>query len=168
VLKIITEPNQILHQKCHQVEQFDEDLKKLAEQMRVTMHANKGMGLAAPQINQSLALTVIEYLPTNEENEVIEEEVIPFLALCNPEITWESAQKVQMTEGCLSIPGFEGEVIRPKRVKIKAQNLKGEKIVLKASGLLARIVQHEIDHLNGVLYSEKIAPGCSLQPVKPM
>ncbi len=167
MLKIITEPNKVLHQKCEPITEFSDDLKKLASDMRATMHSNKGMGLAAPQINKSIRLTVIEYLPKDKDGNLIKSEVIPFIALVNPEITWTSSKTVQIAEGCLSIPGFEGEVIRPKRVKVKAQNLNGEKIVLKASGLLARIVQHEIDHLNGILYSEKLAPNSSLQPVKP-
>lgn len=161
-MEVIVEPNQLLHQVTKPVTLFDESLKKNAEKMRETMHTHHGMGLAAPQVNLDLALTVIEYLPKEKDGLVID-----FLAICNPQITWESKQTEIMTEGCLSVPGFEGQVSRPKRVKVKAQDLNGEKIVIKASGLLARILQHEIDHLNGILYTEKLVPGTELKELTP-
>lgn len=181
MLKILTEPHSTLHTQCQPVTKFDSELKKLAEQMRTTMHQANGIGLAAPQVGIKQQLTVIEYLPetgvdqptgqtagktAHQSNQSVKEAgAIPFLPICNPKITWSSGKTIEMTEGCLSIPNLEGEAIRPKRVKVKAQNLDGEKIIIKASGLLARVLQHEIDHLNGILFSERLKPGTELRPV---
>lgn len=162
-MTVITDPNPILHQVSAPVTVFDSDLKKFTEQMRKTMHEHVGMGLAAPQVGLAKQICIIEYLPKDEQGNLIEKEVIPFMVLINPTITWSSPQQSIMTEGCLSLPGFEGEVQRPKRIRIKAQTVDGQKVVIKASGLLARIAQHEIDHLNGILYNEKLLPGTELK-----
>ncbi len=106
------------------------------------MKANEGIGLAAPQAGQSLRIIVIEYSEGA-------------LALINPKITRKSFKKDIMEEGCLSLPDIRKDVKRSIKITIKALNLKGEPVKLKAEGLLARIIQHEIDHLNGILIIDK-------------
>lgn len=161
ILDIITEPNPQLHEICDPVTVFDEQLTTTAANMRETMHAKRGMGLAAPQVGLKQRLIVIEYQPRDNQDESI-----PYTALVNPRVTWTSPDKIIMWEGCLSLPKLEGQVARPKRVRVKAQDLDGNKIELRASGLFARILQHEIDHLDGILYSDRMAPGAKPTPVK--
>lgn len=161
ILDIITEPNEQLHQVCDPVEVFDDALAKTVADMRETMHAKHGMGLAAPQVGLKQRLVVLEYAPKDSD-----EAIIPFTALINPRITWTSPDRIKMFEGCLSLPGLEGEVQRPRRVRVKAQDLTGQKVEIRASGLFARILQHEIDHLDGILYSDLMAPGTKPTPVK--
>lgn len=160
-MKVVTDPNPILHKKCTPVTKFDQDLVTLTEQMRQTMKDASGMGLAAPQVGLSKSLTVIEFTPAKEATD----QAIPFTVLVNPKITWVSPQTITMVEGCLSIPGLEGEVTRPKKIRVKAQDVSGAKVSLKATGLFARIIQHEVDHLNGILYPERMEKGASLRPV---
>jgi len=105
-----------------------------------------GIGLAAPQIGKSIRLCII-----NLENVGLE----PF-ALINPKIVKKSWKKNEMEEGCLSIPGVFGIVKRPAKIKVKAQNLNGEEKTFDADGLLARVIQHEVDHLDGILFTSKI------------
>ncbi len=161
IYEIVTEPNQELHQVCDPVVVFDDNLAATITNMRETMHAKRGMGLAAPQVGLKQRLVVIEYVPKGHDDDAI-----PFTALINPRITWSSPDQIVMTEGCLSLPNLEGEVKRPKRVRVKAQAADGTKIELRASGLFARILQHEIDHLDGILYSDRMAPGTKPTPVK--
>lgn len=161
LLEIITEPNPVLHEVCDPVAVFDATLSQTIEDMRQTMHAKKGMGLAAPQVGLKKRLIIVEYTAKNEDDESI-----PFIALVNPRLTWTSPEKVTLAEGCLSLPGLEGEVARPRRVRVKAQDATGQKIELRASGLFARILQHEIDHLDGILYPDRMAAGTTPRPVK--
>lgn len=142
------------------ISQFDDDLKKLTEEMRAIMHQDHGMGLAAPQIGQSIKLVVIEYAGNEDDP------AIPFTVLVNPEVIWSSDNTVVMTEGCLSVPGMEGEVRRPKMVTVTATDVTGQPFKIKAKGLLARVLQHEIDHLYGVLYIDKLVPGTTVRPVE--
>ena len=148
ILPIYTQEHAILHQVAVRVDEITPELKDLVQNMRETMHNANGIGLAAPQVGQSVAICILEY--SGDEDEIS----IPFTCLINPRITWKSSKKVKFIEGCLSIPGVEGNVLRPDRVRVKAKNLDGQEITLEASDLLARILQHEIDHLNGVLFTD--------------
>jgi methionyl-tRNA formyltransferase len=152
-LPIVPVPNKILKQKAQKVTSFGADLRTLAEDMLETMHANNGMGLAAPQVNRSERLIVLEYKPTEKG-----EKAIPAMILVNPKITGESKETDWIDEGCLSIPGTEVPVERPSEVNVLAQDLDGNRIKVRAKDLLARIVQHEIDHLDGVLMTERAYP----------
>lgn len=165
-MTIVTEPSPVLHQVTQPVTAFDNALKETVTAMRETMHLANGMGLAAPQVGISQQLCVVEYSPKDGDDKLIEDNAIAFFALANPKITWSSAQQITMTEGCLSLPGLEGEVTRPKRIRVKGQDEAGNRLVIKASGMLARILQHEIDHLNGVLYNEKLVKGTKLRPAQ--
>jgi len=152
VLEIVTLPDKILRQKARPVTNFDDDLQQLIDDMIETMREAPGVGLAAPQIGQSMRLTVIETLPElDEEGNEIEESRELFV-IANPEIVWRSRKMVEGIEGCLSIPGYVGEVERHEEIRVRAQDRHGRNIKIKAKGWTARIFQHEIDHLNGVLY----------------
>ena len=156
LLDIVTLPEKILRQKARPVTLFDEELQQLIDDMIETMRDAPGVGLAAPQIGRPLRLTVIETLPEVDEegNEI--EESRELYVIANPEIVWTSRQMVDGIEGCLSIPGYLGEVDRHQSIRVRAQDRHGKPIKLKVSGWTARIFQHEIDHLNGVLYIDRL------------
>jgi peptide deformylase len=156
VLDIVTLPNKILRNRTQPVTRYNEELQQLIEDMIETMREAPGVGLAAPQIGQSLKLTVIETLPDLDEegNEI--EGSRDLYVLTNPEIVWNSRKTVDGIEGCLSIPGYLGEVERYESIRVRAQDRFGKKIKLRLSGWTARIFQHEIDHLNGVLYIDRL------------
>jgi len=141
--KIITSENPILRQKAKKVHRFDASMQRLVDDMFETMHVAHGVGLAAPQIALSVRLFVAEY----EENKI---------ALFNPEIIKAEGEELG-TEGCLSIPGYAGDNIRRAlKVVVKGQDVRGKSIRINAEGWFARILQHEIDHLNGVLFIDRL------------
>ncbi len=149
---IITIPNPILRQRAQKVSKFDEALRLLAANMVEMMRKYDGVGLAAPQIGVSKRMIVLEFNPTEEESE----KPFPLTILVNPSITKYSKEKVVMLEGCLSLPDIEVEVERPKEVNVAGQDLEGKTVKIRAKGILARVLQHEIDHLNGVLFTDHI------------
>jgi peptide deformylase len=129
------------------VKKFDAELEKLVDDMFASMYAAQGVGLAAPQIGLGLRLTVIDVTAgKNPEAKIV---------LANPEIIHAEGE-VREEEGCLSIPGFRGYVVRPQFVTVKAQNAKGESFEIRGENLLARAFCHEIDHLNGVLFIQHL------------
>lgn len=154
---IITPENPTLRRKTHLVKDFnDPALQKLIDDMVETMREAPGVGLAAPQVAVSQRLAVIEYAPGSEDLPEDAEPPEPKLyVILNPEITAKSEEMVDGAEGCLSIPGYAGNVLRHKAITVKAFNRKGRPIKIKAEGWLARIFQHEIDHLDGVLFIDK-------------
>jgi peptide deformylase len=156
---IITPDNPVLRRKAHAVKDFaDPALQRLIEDMVETMRAAPGVGLAAPQVAVSQRLVVVEYAPGSED--LPEDAELPepkLYILLNPEITARSQAMVDGTEGCLSLPGYAGNVPRHKAVTVKAVNRKGRPIKIKADGWLARIFQHELDHLDGVLFIDRAA-----------
>lgn len=156
---IITPENPTLRRKAHLVKDFnDPALQKLIDDMVETMREAPGVGLAAPQVAVSQRLAVIEYAPGSEDLPEDAEPPEPKLyVILNPEITAKSEEMVDGAEGCLSIPGYAGNVLRHKAITVKAFNRKGRPIKIKAEGWLARIFQHEIDHLDGVLFIDKAA-----------
>lgn len=152
VLEIVTLPDKILRQKTRPVTRFDDELQQLIDDMIETMRVAPGVGLAAPQIGKSLRLAVVETLAELDEegNEI--EETRELYVIANPEIVSRSRKMVDGIEGCLSIPGYVGEVERHEDIRVRALDRYGKPLKVKASGWTARIFQHEIDHLNGVLY----------------
>ena len=141
--KIITSENPILRQKGKKIHHFDASIPKLIDDMFETMHAARGVGLAAPQIALSLRILVAEF----EDNKV---------ALINPEIVKGEGEEPG-TEGCLSIPGYVGDNIRrATKITVKAQDARGKPIKVRAEGWFARILQHEIDHLDGILFLDRL------------
>jgi len=135
---------------------LDPAIQRLIDDMIETMREAPGVGLAAPQINISQQLAVVEYAESEEEdNEDAPPKPKKLFVLINPEITKASEEKVIGVEGCLSIPGLLGEVERHESVQVKALNRHGNPVKLKVEGWMARIFQHEIDHLNGVLFTDR-------------
>lgn len=139
VRPIVTYPDPTLRQKSKRVRNIDEAIQRLIDDMVETMHEAQGVGLAAPQIGVSLRVIVIE-LPDEE-----------MLALVNPQIVKRSGERL-VVEGCLSVPGYRGEIKRSLKVTVKGLDRRGREVRLKGEGLLAQAFEHEIDHLNGVLY----------------
>ncbi len=151
--KIVTLPDPVLRRKAHAVTKFDKNLSTLIDDMVETMREAPGVGLAAPQIGLSDRLIVIEYYE-REEDEDNEEAPKKVWAMINPEIVRASEEKLMGVEGCLSIPGLLGEVERHVEVQVRGLNRHGKPMKVKAKGWLARIFQHEIDHLNGVMFTD--------------
>jgi len=145
ILPITTVPNPILRQRAREInpeEIKSETVQKLIADMKETMRPAGGIGLAAPQVGISVRLVVI----LNQEN---------VLALINPEIINFSWRKEAAEEGCLSVPGKWGLIKRSKIIKVKALDENGKAVKFKAKDLFARVIQHEIDHLNGVLFIDR-------------
>lgn len=149
LMEIITLPNPILRRKARKVTDFGKDFRLLVENMIETMRDAPGVGLAAPQVAVSLRLIVVEY--GDNEDETAPKKLF---VLANPEIVEKSEEKVVGIEGCLSVPGLIGEVERHESVTVKGQNRHGQPVKIKANGWLARIFQHEIDHLEGIVYTD--------------
>lgn len=143
VIEVRLFPDPVLRQKAKRVRSIDGLVQGLIDDMIETMRAYSGVGLAAPQIGVPLRVVVIE---------VPEEEVI---TLINPEIIKKKGERM-VEEGCLSLPGYKGEVKRSQTVKVKGQDRYGKEIRLKAEELLAQVLEHEIDHLNGILYIDRL------------
>jgi len=150
VRKIATLPNDVLRRKARKRTDFGSELQTLIDDMIETMHTAPGVGLAAPQVGVSERVIVIEY--RDDENEDVPPKVY---AVVNPEVTRRSKDTVIGTEGCLSIPGILGDVERYGAVTIQGQNRRGQSVTIKAQGWLARIFQHEIDHLDGVVFVDR-------------
>lgn len=147
VREIVTLPAPVLRRKAREVTGFGPALQTLIDDMVETMRAAPGVGLAAPQVDTSLRVIVVEF--GDEEDETIEPRLY---TVVNPEIVRPSPEKAIGTEGCLSIPGIVGDVERSESVTVRGFSRKGQPFTLKAQGWLARIFQHEVDHLNGVLF----------------
>jgi peptide deformylase len=151
---IVTLPDPVLRRKARAVTTFDKNLHTLIDDMVETMREAPGVGLAAPQIGLSDRLIVIEYYE-KEEDEENEEMPRKVWAMINPEIIKSSEETTMGVEGCLSIPGLVGEVERHTEVLVRGLNRHGKPMKVKAKGWLARIFQHEIDHLNGVMFTDR-------------
>ncbi len=142
------EGDEILRKKSREIEVIDDRIKELAEDMFDTMHKYDGLGLAGVQVGILKRIIVID----------LYDDVSKF-CLINPEIIEKSEETVELEEGCLSYPNQFGKVVRSTKVKVKALDLDGKKVTLEAEGLLAQALQHEIDHLNGEVFKDKILPG---------
>jgi peptide deformylase len=152
VREIITSENPILRRKAKKVAKITPRLQKLADDMVETMRAAPGVGLAAPQVGVSERLFVAE-LEKSEENPGSGKLYIVF----NPEYLFQSEEMVDGVEGCLSIPGWAGEVSRHDKVVVKGLDRHGNRVRIQTEGWLARVFQHEIDHLDGVLFTDRIS-----------
>jgi peptide deformylase len=150
IREITTLPQAILRRKAHKVSDFGPELQTLVDDMVEIMRQAPGVGLAAPQVNESIRLIVVEYGDEDDED------IPPKLyILANPEITRASQDTLLGSEGCLSIPGIHGDVERSTAVTVKGLNRHGRPMTVKAKGWLARIFQHEIDHLDGILFVDR-------------
>jgi peptide deformylase len=162
IRQILSATDPRLRQKAKPVRLYGPPLKALADDMLETMHAGNGLGLAAPQIGLLQRLVVV-HLPKNEEDPQGGKDFV----LVNPQIVEASPQKVEGIEGCLSMPTWFGRVIRWEWITVKARNVQGKPIRIRARGLLARAFQHEIDHLDGVLFTDYIRKPEDLWQEKP-
>ena len=149
VRNIIIEPDPILRKKSETLEHVDDDTRKLLDDMLSTMYAAPGIGLAAVQIGILKRIIVIDVSKKDEQKK-------PFF-LINPEITFKSKSTSLYEEGCLSLPGYFAEIERPAHCTVKFIDYNGKQKELKASGLLSTCIQHEIDHLNGVLFIDYLS-----------
>ena len=134
----------VLKTRARPVERFDVGLRQEIHRMGILMNDSIGIGLAAPQVGVSHRLLVYRVEPDS-----------PVQALVNPEIEWSSRDKETMEEGCLSLPGVHVDVERPLFIRVRAQDAEGDPILVEASGLEARVIQHEVDHLDGVLILDR-------------
>ena len=147
IYPIVKYGDPVLEKPGAAVQKFDAELEELAEDMFASMYAAQGVGLAAPQIGKSIRFAVVDVTGgKNSEAKIV---------LANPEVTHAEGE-VREEEGCLSIPGFRGYVVRPQFVTVKAQNVKGEPFEIRGENLLARAFCHEIDHLNGILFLQHL------------
>jgi peptide deformylase len=149
LLKILSYPDPRLRKRSVQVERMDKEIEKLLDDMIETMYKAPGVGLAAPQVGINLRVIVIDV-------SVKQEGTPGLIQLINPEIFSSEAKQVE-EEGCLSIPGFSSEVRRKATVKVQGLDRSGKLIEIEGSGLLARAFQHEIDHINGILYIDRLS-----------
>ena len=162
ILPIVKYGHPVLRKKGERIERVTPEIRQLIEDMLETMEANQGVGLAAQQIGQAIQLTQIdvedmEHHPSTIEHQGQPAKVADFmpLVLINPEVTPAGAP-VESSEGCLSFPGIYAEIHRPESVNVRALNEEGEVIEFRCGGLLARAVQHETDHLNGILFIDRM------------
>ncbi len=154
ILPIRIAGDPVLREKAKKVKKVDASIQKLIDEMIDTMHAAPGVGLAAPQVGVSLRVVVIE---TPDDG---------LMALINPEVVKASGKR-QVMEGCLSVPGYQAEITRSRQVTVKALDRDGKEIRLKAvDTLLAQALEHEIDHINGILYIDYLTSADELIPVR--
>jgi peptide deformylase len=131
-------------------------IQRLIDDMFETMREYQGIGLAAPQVHESLRLFVAGFAPSESDREDDEHDRVPLMALINPEVTPIGAELVEDWEGCLSIPDIRGRVPRAKQITVRAYDRRGKHVELRASGFTARVIQHETDHLDGVLFFDRM------------
>jgi peptide deformylase len=162
ILKVVKYGNPVLRKKGARIESITPEIKKLIEDMFETMYAHKGVGLAAQQIGQAMQITVIDVRGVTDRPSSLEikgkpadvEDFMP-LVLINPELTLAGEQAAG-PEGCLSFPEVFAEISRPQFVDVKAMDEKGKTIEFRAGGLLGRAIQHEWDHLHGILFIDRM------------
>ena len=151
ILQILEPPAAVLRQVAEPIDKVTDDIRKLFDDMLETMYDDKGIGLAAPQIGISKRVITVD-LQQREEGQEAE-----ILYMANPEVVWESEEIASCMEGCLSIPGQFAEVERPAKVRVKYLDYDGKEQEIEAEGLLSACIQHEIDHLNGVLFVDHLS-----------
>jgi peptide deformylase len=148
LLEILCYPDPRLHKIAKTVDVFDERLDELVKNMAQTMYEAPGVGLAATQVDAHEKIIVIDTSDTRDE----------LLVLINPKVIWQSDEKKSWREGCLSVPDFFDEVVRPDKIVVKAQNVKGDFFEMEAEGLMSVCIQHEMDHLIGKVFVEYLSP----------
>jgi peptide deformylase len=148
ILHICTYPQEILSQPAEPITEIDEEVVKLVDHMAETMYSAPGIGLAATQVGVAKQVLVADIAPRRPESELI--------VLINPEIVAAEGEVI-FEEGCLSVPDYQAEVKRHEKVTVRGLNLKGEEVEIEADGLLAVVLQHEIDHLHGKLFIDRLS-----------
>ncbi|MBR2137091.1 MAG: peptide deformylase [Alphaproteobacteria bacterium] len=152
VMKLYTYPDPVLRQKCQKITGVNDQTRHLLDDMLETMYADKGCGLAAPQVGVLQRIIVLDPNPSDEDLTARRP-----MYLVNPEIIWRSEETILFDEGCLSLPDQRAEVERFKQIRVRYINYFGDEQEMLAEGLLAIILQHEIDHLDGILYIDHLS-----------
>ena len=148
ILEVITYGHPVLEKQGEDIDKITDEIRQLANDMIYTMYAQGGIGLAALQVNVSKRLLVIDIDQKNSNNQA--------MVFINPEIMKFSEEKEPYKEGCLSFPDIEAEIIRPKTIRMRWMNLEGKTHEEDIDGLLARVLQHEVDHINGIIFIERM------------
>jgi peptide deformylase len=161
ILKVARMGHPVLRTRAKPLEPADiksPQIQQLIDDMFETMQEYQGVGLAAPQVHASLRLFVAGFAPGagDDDDEEEEEERVPLMALINPEISFVGDDTAEDWEGCLSIPDIRGRVVRAREIKVKAYDRRGRRIEINARGFTARVIQHEADHLDGVLFFDRM------------
>lgn len=154
ILPIVTYDDDILRKEAEPVKEFNDGIKTLIEDMFETMYNSDGVGLAAPQIGKLLRIFVADADPMAKKED---DTLYGPIAMINPRITFESEHEVEMEEGCLSIPGINAVITRPESIKVTFRDENFEQQTLEAGGWLSRVIQHEIDHLDGVIFLDHLS-----------
>ena len=154
IRKILTEPNKILREKSLRVENVDKDIQRLMDDMLETLYAAPGIGLAAIQVGVAKRVIVMDISRDRDKDKEPKKNPMYFV---NPEIVWKSEDKFTYEEGCLSVPNQFAEIDRPKQCHVKHLDYNGQPQELKADGLLSTCIQHEIDHLEGILFIDYLS-----------
>jgi len=149
ILEILTYPNKFLSQPTKPVTDIDEEIRNLIEDMAATMYEEPGIGLAAIQVGYDKSLLVYDVSPRDEERSL--------QVLINPRIVSNEGTTISEDEGCLSVPDFKADVKRAASILVEALDREGKPLRIEAEGLLAIVLQHEIDHLNGILFIDRIS-----------
>lgn len=148
VRKLVTYPSDVLSENAKPVQHVDDYIKELADDMAAVMYENRGIGLAAPQVGEGLRLITVDISGPDKKEEL--------MVLVNPEIVEEEGE-TESEEGCLSVIGYKTSVKRAEKVRVKATDLEGKPVDIQADDLLAICLQHEIDHLDGILFIDRIS-----------
>ena len=164
----------ILHERGEPITDFDDSLRELADDMLETMYAEDGIGLAAQQVGLKRQFFVVDLQINDRDIHVeftLDDRHPPLnllmpMAVANPELEHLPSEPVAFEEGCLSFPGIRGDIVRPRRIRLKYQDLEGTPHALECDGLLARVIQHEYDHTQGILFTDRMDPPV-LQAVTP-
>lgn len=154
ILPIVTYDDEVLTKKAEPVEQLTDDISSLIEDMFETMYNSDGVGLAAPQVGRLLRIFVADADPMAKEED---DPLYGPIAMINPKITFTSKEEVAMEEGCLSIPGVNAMVSRPEAIEVTYRDKNFDQQTLEVGGWMARVIQHETDHLDGVLFLDHLS-----------
>lgn len=168
-VKILTLPNPTLRKKAKEVEKVNENIKTVIENMAIALDQSEieGLAIAAPQVGESVRIILVRVREQIDKEGKLIQKAIPLTAYINPQIARFSKEKISLEEGCLSCPYLYGEVERSKKVRLEAIDIKGKRVKVNASGLLARIFQHEVDHLDGILFIDRVTDKKTLRKAKP-
>lgn len=152
-LTLVYYGNPVLRKKAIALEKVNDEIKELVQAMDTLMQKSRGVGLAAPQVGKSLRLFILRDEEQDEEGNY---KAGPLQVFINPILSEPSEEEVSMNEGCLSIPGVRGDIIRPKEITVEALDIDGKPFKKRFTGLVARILMHENDHINGVLFIDRL------------
>jgi peptide deformylase len=167
-VEILTLPSPILRKKAKKIDKIDKKTEATIKKMIRALKASEieGLAIAAPQIGESIRLIVVRVREQRDKDGKIIQKEIPLTAYINPEITKFSKEKCVLEEGCLSCPNYYGPVERPAKIKFEATTIEGKKIKRSTAGILAKIIQHEVDHLDGILFIDRVTDKSKLRKVE--